>query len=99
MNLAETKLLRDAKDEGGLSGLAVIFAGRWLQDEHTENVDNDYANIQEPYSRARPHKSANIFGHGSDRGHWRGKCWTEDGPRAPRPRPPPQTPHPAQPGA
>jgi len=72
MNLAETKLLRDAKDESGLSGLAVIFAGRWLQDEHTENVDNDYANIQEPYSRARPHESANIFGHGSDRGHWRG---------------------------
>jgi hypothetical protein len=35
MNLAETKLLRDAKDKGGLSGLAVIFAARWLQDERT----------------------------------------------------------------
>jgi len=35
MNLAEAKLLRDAKDEGGFSRLAVIFAGRWLQDERT----------------------------------------------------------------
>src|SRR5258708_35900257 len=54
---------------------------------HSETYNNRHLK----YSEVTTHESANIFGHRSDRGHWRGDRSADGRPQAPRPRPGPHT--------